>query len=350
MLCAHTRDMLQRNQGVLRPLLTAALLLVALCAPAAAAPLAVELRGAPLTWHDELRLTVEGVGCSPALGPAVMQGMSFEEPQGHTAEVPLDDGCTGDEVPAPYVIDGLLPTLRPGGYTLRVRYGARSLTIPFRVHEVSPVRLELPPVASSADPTPLRVVVPGGCLTFDSEVAAGVVTIRLWPCPVPPIGGVSVLAPTIGRLAPGRYEVRVLDHRVAPQDVPRVVHGEMRVRAAERCLPGGYRLCLHDGRFAVSGTWRAFDGSTGVMLATPIAGNEESGLLSFFAADRAELTFKVLDACGVNGRWWAFVSSSSTVEYEVTLADTVTGRSKVYRKDLDEVPRLLADTDFEVCQ
>ena len=95
---------------------------------------------------------------------------------------------------------------------------------------------------------------------------------------------------------------------------------------------------------------RAFDGSAGVLHAVPLADSEETGLLWFFTPDKAELTVKLLDGCDVNGRWWAFLSSSSTVEYEVTVADTVTGRSRVYRNELGDAPALLADTSYEVCQ
>ncbi len=58
----------------------------------------------------------------------------------------------------------------------------------------------------------------------------------------------------------------------------------------------------------------------------------------------------MLDACGVNGRFWVFVSSGSTVEYEVVVTDTATGQQRTYDNDLGEIPELIADTSaFATC-
>ncbi|HXT23151.1 MAG TPA: hypothetical protein VN923_20550, partial [Thermoanaerobaculia bacterium] len=63
----------------------------------------------------------------------------------------------------------------------------------------------------------------------------------------------------------------------------------------------------------------------------------------------SELTLKVLSGCGVNDRWWAFVSSSSTVEYDVVITDTVTGAQRAYHHVAGQAAALLADTAAFPC-
>ena len=51
-----------------------------------------------------------------------------------------------------------------------------------------------------------------------------------------------------------------------------------------------------------------------------------------------------------NQRWWAFVASSSTIEYEVTVTDTRSGATRTYTNELGHVPELLADTGAFSCR
>jgi hypothetical protein len=67
-------------------------------------------------------------------------------------------------------------------------------------------------------------------------------------------------------------------------------------------------------------------------------------VVATLAADNAEIDLEVTDACGLGGHWWVFVSSSSTVEYEIAVTDTAIGSARRYRNELGHVPELAADT------
>jgi hypothetical protein len=149
-------------------------------------------------------------------------------------------------------------------------------------------------------------------------------------------------------VGPGTYEVRLFDHR-EPGPRPRLARGTLRVWDAAGCFPGPETLCLHDGRFRVKATWTDFAGATGEGRALPLEDSDDSGLLWFFDPENVEATVRVLEACGVNGRFWVFLAGGSTAAYTVQVEDTRSGVARTYEKPLHEVPRLVADTDAFDC-
>ena len=56
--------------------------------------------------------------------------------------------------------------------------------------------------------------------------------------------------------------------------------------------------------------------------------------LTFFGPDNWELLVKVLNACGVNEKFWVLTAAATTVEYEITITDTVTGETWTYDNPL----------------
>ena len=94
------------------------------------------------------------------------------------------------------------------------------------------------------------------------------------------------------------------------------------------CQPDAETLCLGAGdrfggdRFRARARWTA-RGATGTGKALPLAAF--AGSFWFFDAANLELTVKVLDGCGVNDRFWVFLSGLTDVGVEVTVEDTVTG-------------------------
>jgi hypothetical protein len=128
-----------------------------------------------------------------------------------------------------------------------------------------------------------------------------------------------------------------------------VVTTRVKVWNAARCVPTATSHCLEGGRFRVTARFEDFQGNTGDGKALPTT-LDDTGLFWFFSPDNVELTIKVLGACGVNNRFWVFVSSGSTVEYEVVVTDTASGQQKTYDNDLGELPELIADTSaFATC-
>jgi len=100
-----------------------------------------------------------------------------------------------------------------------------------------------------------------------------------------------------------------------------------RVFAPSVCHADAGTLCLNGGRFQVEASW-----STGTSSGTASVVSQagDSGQLYFFDPDNTELTVKVLDACGVNDRYWVFASGLTNVEVLVTVTDTATGRVRQY--------------------
>ncbi len=99
------------------------------------------------------------------------------------------------------------------------------------------------------------------------------------------------------------------------------------VVAPGTCAPDATTLCLNDGRFEVQARWSTGT-SSGPALVVSQTG--DSGQLYFFDPDNTELTVKVLNACGVNDRYWVFASGLTNVEVLITVTDTQTGHVRQY--------------------
>ncbi|MEO8189467.1 MAG: hypothetical protein ABI682_03920 [Acidobacteriota bacterium] len=95
------------------------------------------------------------------------------------------------------------------------------------------------------------------------------------------------------------------------------------------CVGSATALCLNDGRFRVSVTWRDFAGNTGAGTAVPLTG--DTGYFWFFSSNNVELAVKVLDARVLNDAFWVFFGALSNVEYTMTVTDSDTGQEKTYR-------------------
>ncbi len=121
---------------------------------------------------------------------------------------------------------------------------------------------------------------------------------------------------------------------------PRIGYGRSAALAGP-CLPGGTRLCLAAGRFAVEATWRDFQGRTGVGTAVALTG--DTGYFWFFDPANVETVLKVLDGRAVNSKFWVFYGALSSVEYTLTVTDTATGVVRTYHNPLGQLGSV-ADT------
>ncbi len=103
-------------------------------------------------------------------------------------------------------------------------------------------------------------------------------------------------------------------------------------QASGTCAPGPTRLCLLEGRFAVTVTWRNQHdgGTTGVGGAVPDPARTETGYFWFFSPSALELVTKVLDGRAINGKFWVFFGGLSDVEYDLTVTDTLLNHTKTY--------------------
>jgi CSLREA domain-containing protein len=114
------------------------------------------------------------------------------------------------------------------------------------------------------------------------------------------------------------------------------------------CVNDGQRLCLLDGRFAVSVDFATAQGASGAGRADLLS--DESGTFWFFRPENRELFVKVLDACTQFDRFWVFASGLTNVAVTLTVVDTATGETKVYENPQGEAFAPQLDTDaFATC-
>jgi len=98
--------------------------------------------------------------------------------------------------------------------------------------------------------------------------------------------------------------------------------------AGGSCAADDMSLCLSDGRFRAAASWKKADGSTGSGQAVPITG--DTGYFWFFDASNIEIVAKVLDGCGVNGRFWVFLGGLTNLEVTLTVTDTQANAARTY--------------------
>ena len=325
------------------------LLLAALAAAGRARPLVLSFEPTMPTWQDRVHLRVSvDIFCQP---PPRLENLRATSTGLEVDLVETDCGAL-PATPAQGVAEIDLGHLPRGVTEVQVHDVDGSVTAAsLAVHGVPRLGLELPALATSDAPVRLAVVYRDNCVNIVPEVDGKTIRLRYYAsCNITPLGPrLQRDELDLGRLEPGDYDVELSDVTASLPDTAPLLRRSLRVWRAAGCLPGPESLCLQRGRFRVTATWRAFDGSAGTAKAAPLAGNEGSGQLWFFAAENVELTAKVLDGCGVNGRWWVFLSSASTVEYEITVTDTESGASRTYRNELGQVPRVIADTGAFSC-
>lgn len=98
------------------------------------------------------------------------------------------------------------------------------------------------------------------------------------------------------------------------------------------CVPSATTLCIDDQpgdrRFAVTATFETGAASgQGGAIGLGSLGVNQGGLFWFFSQANPELLVKVLNGCGLNDRFWVFLSGGTNVGVTVKIVDTVTGNS-----------------------
>ena len=108
------------------------------------------------------------------------------------------------------------------------------------------------------------------------------------------------------------------------------------------------QLCIAGSRFTVSVTWLTNGGDRGV--GTVANSNSTSGVFWFFGPDNWELMLKVLNACSLNNRYWAFSAATTDVHYQLIVTDVRAGVTKRYFNYLGVSAPAVTDTDaFATC-
>jgi len=333
--------------------LAAALLLICAWAPPAAAeppPFEIfEIVPSIPTWQDEVKILIQGnfFAATEVTGTRV---------SGHVVTVDLELKANISPLPPPgWVVTAEAGRLPPGSYQVLVDTG--SPDSPFEAGEFTvfgraPIAIE-PAAEPYLDDRPVLF----DLLLFDNGVdldvaprpSLGIIEVFLDRnsdfVTIPPGPGALRETVNAGVLPAGDYEIRVID--VTNEfGVFSAVTRDITVHDSDGCVPSATALCLGNGRFRVEAAWRDFRDRRGDGTPVPLDGREDTGSFWFFNEDNLELTVKVLDGCGVNGHHWVFISSGSTVEYDVTVTDAGAGEPAVrrYHNDLGQTPALIPDT------
>lgn len=99
----------------------------------------------------------------------------------------------------------------------------------------------------------------------------------------------------------------------------------------EPCAPGDTQLCLGGGRFRIEVEWTDFAGNSGHGHASALATSPDTGFFWFFDDAIVELIVKVIDGRDLNGHFWVYYGALSNVAYTITVTDTATNETKIYR-------------------
>lgn len=113
------------------------------------------------------------------------------------------------------------------------------------------------------------------------------------------------------------------------------------------CTPSDTTLCLNADRYKVEADWRTTT-SSGVGHAVELTA--DTGYFWFFNDDNVEVVVKVLEACGVNARYWVFAAGLTNVEVTLRVTDTKSGTVRTYTNPLGTAYKPLQDTNaFPTC-
>jgi hypothetical protein len=114
------------------------------------------------------------------------------------------------------------------------------------------------------------------------------------------------------------------------------------------CTQNATTMCLADNRFAVTTTWRTSDGNSGSGQAVRLTA--DTGYFTFFSASNVEAVVKVLNACGLNQKYWVFAGGLTNVDVVLTVRDTKTGTTKFYTNPQNTAFQPVQDTGaFATC-
>ncbi|QQR75964.1 MAG: hypothetical protein IPJ17_10465 [Holophagales bacterium] len=315
-------------------------------------------------WNEQIEARVTGVGCSGVFAQPVEKVVSNQ----HVIDIDLlgCDAASTASFSATVRVGPFHPLFSP--YRIRLRKGPEAPgptppplpvldQVELPVYEAGSADFVLPVVATDAAPVLLTTIVRRTAASFTVEeprVLGKIIELTYRMDPPPPILPIPVqpaLEPidwNLGSLAEGVYEVRLFERNLDNWPDKALVREQLVVHAA-RCVPSPTRLCLGGGRFQVEATWSDFSGGTGAGHARPLDGDGASGLLWFFSPENVEVTVKVLDGCGVNGSYWVFLSSGSTVAFEVRVTDRVTGATRHYANASGQSAPLVSDTSAFSC-
>lgn len=85
-------------------------------------------------------------------------------------------------------------------------------------------------------------------------------------------------------------------------------------------------------------------------FATPVRfGSQESAFFWFYDDQNFEVMIKVLNGCGVNGKWWVFAGALTNQAYHIVVVDTVNWAERHYYNTEGTNAQAITDTNAFPC-
>lgn len=100
--------------------------------------------------------------------------------------------------------------------------------------------------------------------------------------------------------------------------------------SATLCATSSRRLCLMDGRFAVTVKFEYRHDAGVTEQARAVPDTDSTGSFWFFDANNLELSVEMIDGREANGHFWISAGGLSNLGYEMTVLDTHTGEERLY--------------------
>lgn len=136
-------------------------------------------------------------------------------------------------------------------------------------------------------------------------------------------GSFMSLGDTTAFPAPRRKAAATEASTFTEEEVPTPIFDE-----AATCAAGPNSLCLAGARFLFELSWK--DAAGRVMAGQAVPLTATTGYFGLSSPGSVDVAVKVLDGRGLNGRFWVFQGALTSVEYTVTVTDTMTGVRKTY--------------------
>ncbi|HYO15253.1 MAG TPA: hypothetical protein VE685_18810 [Thermoanaerobaculia bacterium] len=110
---------------------------------------------------------------------------------------------------------------------------------------------------------------------------------------------------------------------------------------------------MSSNRFEVEVDWQSASSNGRGQVMTfggQRAENDDSAFFWFFSASNFEMGLKILNGCGLNNRFWVFISGLTDQGWTVRVRDTQTGSVKTYNNPTGRLTPTTADTSAIPCQ
>ena len=120
------------------------------------------------------------------------------------------------------------------------------------------------------------------------------------------------------------------------------------------CEPDLVTACILDNqRFQVEIDWRDFNGNAGsgmVMGSGPVTPTISDAGFYFFDPNTRDVLVQVTNGCTQNNYFQIFLSSTTDVEFTITVTDSTSGQTRSYTNSLGETSPSILDTEaFATC-